>query len=237
MRDTQGFDKILGQDGGQARHQTGSRCSRSSSNLEIAKNGTPVDELPGLRELLQGIYQGLCRQGIPDATINETQRQKVHMEQRSRRIIPENKERVVRGTGVRDANGKMYVLDTDASVVAISGILHQEQEWNGKTVLRPIAYGSKVLSDTEMKYGAPKAEMFAVVTFVVKYRAFLGSESFKLRVDNRALSWLKTYSMDQSYIGRCIVRLDGHNMIIEHRTRDKHQNADSLSKKTEFYER
>ena len=57
----------------------------------------------------------------------------------------------------------MYVLDTDASVVAISGILHQEQEWNGRTVLRPIAYGSKVLSDTEIKYGAPKAEMFAVV--------------------------------------------------------------------------
>ena len=131
----------------------------------------------------------------------------------------------------------MYVLDTDASVVAISGILHQEQEWNGRTVLRPIAYGSKVLSDTEMKYGAPKAEMFAVVTFVEKYRAYLGSEPFKLRVDNRALSWLKTYSMDQSYIGRWIVRLDGYNKIIEHRTRDKHQNADSLSKKTEFYER
>ena len=51
----------------------------------------------------------------------------------------------------------MYVLDTDASVVAISGILHQEQEWNGRRVLRPIAYSSKVLSDTEMKYGAPKS--------------------------------------------------------------------------------
>ena len=131
----------------------------------------------------------------------------------------------------------MYVMDTDASVVAISGILHQEQEWNGKTVFRPIAYGSKVLSDTEMKYEAPKAEMFASVTFVEKHRAYLGSEPFKLRVDNRALSWLKTYSMDQSYIGRWIVRLDGYNMIIEHRKRDKHQNADSLSKKTDFYER
>ena len=131
----------------------------------------------------------------------------------------------------------MYVLDTDASVVAISGILHQEQEWNGRMVLRPIAYGSKVLSDTEMKYGAPQAEMFAVVTFVEKYRTYLGSAPFKLRVDNRALSWLKTYSMDQSYIGRWIVRLDGYHMIIEHRMRDKHQNADSLSKKTEFYER
>ena len=131
----------------------------------------------------------------------------------------------------------MYVLDTDASVVAISGILHQEQEWNGKTVLRPIAYGSKVLSDTEMKYGAPKAEMFAVVTFVENYRAYLGSEPFKLRVDNRALSWLKTYSMDQNYFGRWILRLDEYNMKTEYRTRDKHQNADSLSKKTEFYER
>ena len=88
-----------------------------------------------------------------------------------------------------------------------------------------------------MKYGAPKAEMFAVITFVEKYRAYLGSAPFKLRVDNRALAWLKTYSMDQNYIGRWIVRLDGYHMIIEHRTRDKHQNADSLSKKTEFYER
>ena len=96
---------------------------------------------------------------------------------------------------------------------------------------------SKVLSDTEMKYGAPKAEIFAVVTFVEKYRAYLGSAPFELRVENRALSWLKTYSMDQSYIGRWIVRLDDYHMIIEHRMRDKHQNADSLSKKTEFYER
>ena len=125
----------------------------------------------------------------------------------------------------------IYVLDTDASVVTISGILHQEYCNGMKTYLRPIAYGSKVLSDTELKYGAPKA------IFVEKYRAYLVSAPFKLRRDNRALSWLKTYSMDQSYIGRWVVRLDGYHMIIEHRMRDKHQNADSLSKKTEFYER
>ena len=65
----------------------------------------------------------------------------------------------------------------------------------------------------------------------------MGSAPFKLRVDNRALAWLKIYSMDQSYIGRWIVRLVGYQMIIEHRSRDKHQNADSHSKKTEFYER
>ena len=58
----------------------------------------------------------------------------------------------------------IYVLYTDASVIAISGIFHREQAWNAKTVLRPIAYGSKVLSDTEMKYWAPKAEIVAVVS-------------------------------------------------------------------------
>ena len=95
---------------------------------------------------------------------------------------------------------------------------------------RQSSYGSKVLSDTGMKYVAPKA----VMTFVEKYRSYLGSRPFKLRVDKRALSWLKTYSMDQSYIGRWIVRRDGNDMIIEHRTRDKHQNADSLSKRRSF---
>ena len=45
-----------------------------------------------------------------------------------------------------------YVLDTDPSVVTISGILHKEEEWNGKTVMRPIVYLSNFLSDTEMKF-------------------------------------------------------------------------------------
>ena len=47
-------------------------------------------------------------------------------------------------------------------------------EWE-KQFTVPLHSGSKVLSDTEMKYGAPKAEMFAVVTFVEKYRAYLGN--------------------------------------------------------------
>ena len=172
--------------------------------MEIAKNRTPVDELLGFRKLLQ------------DAA--EESRHRNRFKEKKRELC----EAPVLGMSMEKA---IYVLDTDASMVAISGILHQEQEWDGKTVLRPIAYKSKVLSDTEMKYGAPKAEMIAVVTFVEKYRAYLGSEPFKLRVDNRAVSWLKTYSMNQSYIGRWLVRLDGYNLIIEHRTRDKHQNA------------
>ena len=47
----------------------------------------------------------------------------------------------------------------------------------------------------------------------------------------------KSCDVLRGYIGRWLVRLDGYHMIIEHRMRDKHQNADSLSKKTEFCEK
>ena len=129
MRNTQGFDKTLGQDGGEARHQTRSRCSRSSSNLEIAKNGTPIDELPGFCELLQRIHQRLCRQGIPDATVNETQGQEVHVKQRSRIVIPENKERVVRGTSTRDAK-------RERDVRAGHGCVGSSDFWNSPSGTR-----------------------------------------------------------------------------------------------------
>ena len=106
VRDTQGLNQILREDGGQAWHQTRPRCRGSGSDLEIAKDGTSIDELPGFRELLQGVDQGLRGQGIPDATTNEAQRQEVHVEQRGGRVISENKERIVRGTGAKDANRK-----------------------------------------------------------------------------------------------------------------------------------
>ena len=62
-----------------------------------------------------------------------------------------------------------------------------------------------------MKYGAPKAEMFAVVYLRGRSTVHnLGERSLQVtRGTTERLSWLKTYSMDQSYIGRWIVRLDG----------------------------
>ena len=128
-----------------------------------------------------------------------------------------------------------FVLDTDASAVAIAGILHQEQEYNGKTILRPIVYGSKSLTRTQMNYGAPKLEMYAVFYFIEKFHSYLAGREFTLRVDNQALSWLKTYSMDQAMIGRWIARLDQYHFKTIHRPRTQHRNADGLSKRTNDY--
>ena len=65
VKDTQGFNQILGKDGGQAWHQTRPRCSRSGFDLEIAKDRTSIDELPGFRELLQEFIKGYADKVYP----------------------------------------------------------------------------------------------------------------------------------------------------------------------------
>ena len=133
-----------------------------------------------------------------------------------------------------DSEGE-FVLDTDASAVAISGILHQWQGPPGERRLRPIVHGSKKLTTTQAKYGAPKLEMFAAYYFILKNHSYLCPRKFTLRVDNQALSWLKTYSTDQALIGRLIMTLDKYHFRVEHRPRTQHRNADGLSKRTNEY--
>ena len=133
-----------------------------------------------------------------------------------------------------DSDGES-VLDTDASAVAISGILHQWQGQPGERRLRPIVYGSKKLTATQAKYGAPKLEMYAAYHFIVKNHSYLCPRKFTLRVDNQALSWLNTYSTDQALIGRWIMALEKYHFCVERRPRTQHRNADGLFKRTNDY--
>ena len=66
-----------------------------------------------------------------------------------------------------------FVLDTDASRVAISGILHQWQKINGKDKLVVINYASRGLKGSERKYSAAKSEMLAALTFIEHNRKWL----------------------------------------------------------------
>ena len=108
-----------------------------------------------------------------------------------------------------------FVLDIDASAVAISGILWQGPP--GERRLRPIVYGSKKLNATQAKYGPPKLEMYAAYSFILKNHSYLCARKFILRVDNQAFSWLKTYSTDQALIGRWNMALEKYHYTVEHR--------------------
>ena len=123
-------------------------------------------------------------------------------------------------------------MDKDASLVAIAAVLSQQQMRQGRLVEVPIAYASKVLSPTEQRYGAAKLEMYAAKEFIQKFEPFLVRAPFLLRVDNSALSWLRKYSL----CARWIQQLEHYSFRIEQRKRDKHGNADSLTKKTQDFE-
>ena len=71
--------------------------------------------------------------------------------------------------------------------------------------------------------------MYAAYHFIVKNHSYLCPRKFTLRVDNQALSWLKTYSTDQALIGRWIMTLEKYQFRVEHRPRTQHRNADGLS--------
>ena len=129
----------------------------------------------------------------------------------------------------------LYVLDCDASDVAIAGILHQRRlNEKGELIDYPIAYGSRALQSSEKNYGAAKAEMLAVVYFTDQYRQYLLSRKFLLRVDNQALAWLRRYSTSSTTVSKWIQRLENFHFDIQHIPRTKNVHADALTKKTEY---
>ena len=160
-------------------------------------------KFPGICQLLPRIYNGYAEQVYPMQQSMRNKGKKCEWNERAKEAFENLKRELCEAPelGMPMEKG-MYVLDTEASVVANSGILHQEQESKWRSVLRPIAYGSKLWSATEIKIKAQKAELFPVFKFVEKYCVYLVSTPFMLRLDNRALSWLKTYWVDQSYIAR-----------------------------------
>ena len=83
----------------------------------------------------------------------------------------------------------MFVLDTDASNVAVGGVLSQRQ--NG--TLRPIAFASKRLIAAQRKYCTTRKELLAVVTFTRQFRHYLLGRRFLIRTDHSSPAWLMRF--------------------------------------------
>ena len=128
---------------------------------------------------------------------------------------------------------KRFILDTDASVCAISGILHQEQEIAGKNKVVVIYYGSRALTKAERAYHSAKGELMAVVFFTNYYRQYLIPRQFTLRTDCVSLLYLKTYNMTNNMVKRWLLSMCEFTMTVLHRLRHLHENADGLTKRTQ----
>ena len=120
-----------------------------------------------------------------------------------------------------------FILDTDASDVAIGGVLSQCDD-NGRE--RVIAYGSRLLTKPERRYCVTRRQLLAVVTFVHLYRPYLICRKFTLRTDHGSLTWLKNFKEPEGQLARWLEQLQELEFDIIHRRGARHQNADALSR-------
>ena len=121
----------------------------------------------------------------------------------------------------------MFILDTDASDLAIGAELLQVQD--GKE--RVISYGSYALTPTQRKYCTTRKELLAVVRFTRQYRHYLLGRTFCVRTDHSSLAWLMRFRHIEGQLARWLEELSQYDLTIQHRQGKHHANADGLSRR------
>ncbi|CAC5386476.1 unnamed protein product [Mytilus coruscus] len=122
---------------------------------------------------------------------------------------------------------KEFILDTDASNVALGGVLSQRHE-DGKE--KVIAYASRSMSKSERRYCVTRKELLAVVYFVKYFKPYLYGRKFTIRTDHSSLRWLLNFKNPEGQVARWIETLSAYDMHIQHRPGTQHRNADALSR-------
>ena len=127
--------------------------------------------------------------------------------------------------------GKMFILDTDASQYAFGAVLSQLQiDKSGNEVERVIAYASKKFSDTERMYCARKRELLAIVNAVKHFEVYLRGPTFLIRTDHASLKYIKTIKDLPAQFYRWTFYLEEYSYKLEIRKGVLHSNADALSR-------
>lgn len=107
---------------------------------------------------------------------------------------------------------KDFILITDASKTAISGILGQE--YNG--VLVPIEYFGRKLKSPEKNYPSFKLELLAIHEAVMFFKYILAGRKFVIRTDSKALTYHLNLEKQPDIIARWIDDLAPFNYEIEY---------------------
>ena len=123
-------------------------------------------------------------------------------------------------------NDGLFILDTDASLVAIGAVLSQVQE----EVERVVAYGSKTLGKAERNYCTTDRELLAVKYFMEYYKHYLLGKRFLVRTDHQPLRYLHSLKEPKDRTARWIESMSTFDFGIEYRPGKKHGNADAMSR-------
>ena len=120
-----------------------------------------------------------------------------------------------------------FVLDCDASALAVGCVLQQEQAGE----LKVVAYASRCLDKAQRNYCTTRRELYGIVFGLRKFRQHLLGRRFTLRTDHAALTYLMRSPEPVGQQCRWLDLMAESDMEICHRAGTAHQNADSLSRR------
>lgn len=121
---------------------------------------------------------------------------------------------------------KPFVITTDASDIAIGGILSQGKIGED----RPIAYASRALSAAEKNYSTIEKELLAIIYCTRHFRPYVYGNSFTLVTDHKPLKWLDSVKDPTSRLMRWRLKLAEYDYQIIYKAGKTNVNADALSR-------
>ena len=84
---------------------------------------------------------------------------------------------------------KPYIIQTDASNKSLGYVISQEVD----NELRPIKFGGRVLSKSELNYDTTTKELLAIYFFVKQNEVYLKNSNFIVYCDHKPLVNLKAF--------------------------------------------
>lgn len=121
-----------------------------------------------------------------------------------------------------------FIVTTDASDIAIGGILSQADAEGKKRIVHTF---SKCLCGAERNYSTIDKELLAVVKILVYFRKYIFGAEFKLRTDHRALTYLWKMENFEGRLIRWCLNLQEFNYRVEYINGESNE-ADGLSRFT-----
>jgi len=122
-----------------------------------------------------------------------------------------------------------FILETDASTVAVGAVL--KQLFEDIKLEHPVGFFSRALTGSERNYSVYELEMYAIVRSVEWFRIYLLGREFLLRTDHRALVNLFQRDLPlTTRLQKWILRLSEYTFRIEHQRGKDNVIADALSR-------
>lgn len=123
---------------------------------------------------------------------------------------------------------KFHIFFDASGNNSVGGVLAQIQS---DGLLHPVAFESKQLSPTQVKYPTHEQELFSFIHCLQKWRYFLDAQPFFVYTDSYATSFIQTQGTLSKRQARWLDTLQGHSYTIRHIPREQNVVADALSQR------